>query len=409
MNNRILTEQQIRPLTLEGTAHQRGLAHGETLRSQIQELVGIWKADLSAEFGTSADQHIHTFLQRTDFLPAIQEWTPDMLDEIRGIADGSALPFESLLAFQLLDELWAYNETAAVPHCTSIGLRASGGLRADAGQPTCVAQTIDVETFRHGFQTVLHIRYPDSDLEAFAVTSAGLAAFNGMNNRGVGICCNFLPLTSRQEGLPVACIVRGVLARKTAQEARSFVQRVPHASGQNYLVGGPDSVFDLECSANQVVAYQPHGWHDALWHANLPLANDDLNPYFREAVDGPQENPFIRNNRARFRAVERRLRQAPRGARLDLLKETLASRDSDQDPICSVGDEREFFAGEGIYSFASTVMKLSAEPELHASFSPSDPSSYTKLGFADGAQPSGFFPRALSQAERKPAGGDHIA
>jgi len=54
------------------------------------------------------------------------------------------------------------------------------------------------ETFRHGFQTVLHIRYPDTDLEAFAVTSAGLIAFNGMNNRGVGICCNFLPLTSRQ-------------------------------------------------------------------------------------------------------------------------------------------------------------------------------------------------------------------
>jgi hypothetical protein len=83
--------------------------------------------------------------------------------------------------------------------------------------------------------------------------------------------------------------------------------------------------------------------------------------------------------------VERQLGQAPGGARLEFLKETLASRDSDQDPVCSVGDEREFFAGNGIYSFASTVMKLSGEPELHVSFSPSDASSYTRLGFTGGA------------------------
>jgi hypothetical protein len=101
-------------------------------------------------------------------------------------------------------------------------------------------------------------------------------------------------------------------------------------------------------------------------------------------VEGQEENPFIRNNRARFESVERRLGQAPGGTRLEFLKETLASRDSDQDPICSVGDEREFFAGIGTYSFASTVMKLSGEPELHVSFSPAHTSSYTRLRFTEG-------------------------
>jgi len=369
---------EIQPLMLEGTAYRRGLIHGETLRNQIQELIGIWKADLSGVFGTDADQHIQTFLQRTAFVSAVHEWTPDLLEEIRGMADGSGLSFESLLAFQLLDELWAYNETIAGGQCTSIGLRAGGGA------PACVAQTIDVETFRHGFQTVLHVIYPDSDLEAFFVTSAGLIGFNGMNNRGVGLCCNFLPLNGRWEGLPVACMVRGVLVRHSAHEAHDFLQRVPHASAQNYLVGGPDALFDLECSANHVVAYQVPGREDAVWHANIPLANDDLLPWFREAVEGSEEHPFLRNNRARFRSVERRLGQTPGGERLELLRETLASRDSDRDPICSVGDEREFFAGIGTYSFASTVMKLSGDPELHVSFCPSDASSYTRLRFTGG-------------------------
>jgi hypothetical protein len=210
------------------------------------------------------------------------------------MADGSGQSLESLLAVQLLDELWAYGETAAGGQCTSIGLRAGGE------EPTWVAQTIDVETFRHGFQTVLHVKHPNSDLEAFFVTSAGLIGFNGMNSKGVGLCCNAVPLNSRQDGLPVACIVRGVLARDSAQEAYDFLQRVPHASAQNYLVGGPDSVFDLECSANQVALYRAQGWEDAVWHANLPLVNDDLTPSFRETMEGQEESAFLRNNRARF-------------------------------------------------------------------------------------------------------------
>ena len=65
MNNKFLTKQPIQPLTLEGTAYQRGLGHGETLRSQSRELIGIWKADLSAIFHTGAwDNH-----------PVLRGWT----------------------------------------------------------------------------------------------------------------------------------------------------------------------------------------------------------------------------------------------------------------------------------------------------------------------------------------------
>ena len=63
MNKKDLTEQEIQPLRLEGTAYQRGLIHGETLRDQIQELTGIWKADLSGVFGTDADEHVQAFFE----------------------------------------------------------------------------------------------------------------------------------------------------------------------------------------------------------------------------------------------------------------------------------------------------------------------------------------------------------
>lgn len=371
------TQTTIQPLRLEGTAFQRGRVHGEALRSQIQELIGVWQAELSAGFGLDAGQVIHRFLQQTDFVRAIQRWTPDLLEEIRGMADGCGLSFETMLAFQLLDELWAQGNLVGGEHCTAIGFPAT------AKEPAYLGQTLDVETFRDGFQVVLHITDPVSRTEALVASVAGLIGFNGMNNRGVGLCVNtLLPLNSRTDGLPVACVVRGVLSCASAAEARDFLRRVPHACGQNYLVGGPDGVFDLECSANQVVEYRPDEGNGAVWHANLPLANDDYTPDFRAASDKPPSSPYRQSSQTRFQAVARRLGQTPVASRLVFLKQTLASRDSAQYPVCSIGDGDEFNAQIGLFSLASTIMRLSGDPEFHVTFSPADPSSYTRLTFA---------------------------
>ena len=366
----------VQPLSLEGTAYQRGLAHGEALRAKIQELVEVWRANLSAGFQLDAGQVIHRFLQRTDFVSAIQKWTPGLLDEIRGIADGCGLPFETMLAFQLLDELWANEDLIVGEHCTAIGFPAT------AEEPAYLAQTLDVETFRDGFQVVLRIADAGPGMEALVASTAGVIGFNGMNNKGVGVGVNaLLPLNSRTDGLPVACVVRGLLSCPSAEHARDFLRRIPHACGQNYLVGGPDGVVDLECSANQVVEYRPREWKGVVWHANMPLANDDYTPDFRAALDKQQASPYRQSSEVRSQSVEERLRQAPVDRRLEFIKQTLASRDSDQYPVCSIGNKDEYNAQIGLFSLASTIMKLSEDPEFYVNFTPADPSSYTKLTF----------------------------
>jgi isopenicillin-N N-acyltransferase-like protein len=367
----------IQPLSLEGTAYQRGLCHGETLRPQIQELVGAWQAQLSAGFQLDAAQVIHRFLQRTDFVSAIQKWTPDLLDEVRGIADGCGLSSETMLAFQLIDELWASGEVV-FEHCTAIGFPAT------AKEPAHLGETLDVETFRDGFQVILRIADPGSGMEAFVTSTAGLIGLNGMNNRGVGVCVNgLLPLNSRTDGLPVACVVRGLLTCPSTEQAADFLRRIPHACGQNYLVGGPEGMIDLECSANQVVEYLPDERKGVVWHANMPLVNDDYTPDFRAALDKQQPSPYVECSQARFQCVEQRVEQAPTEERLEFIRQTLASRDSLQYPVCSIGDQDEWYAQIDIFSLASTIMRLSGAPELYVSFSPADPCSYTRLTFGE--------------------------
>lgn len=359
------------PLLLEGSPYERGLAHGETLRRQIHEVIGLWKGELAHMYQMDADQAIARFMRGTDFAPAIRRWTPDLLDEIQGIAAGAEVDWETMLAFQLLDEMWSNEDVIFAEHCSSLG------IPAQASEPAYVAQNVDVESFRDGFQVLLHIKHADSDLESFVLTTAGLIGFNGLNNRSVGICCNALvPLRGCCDGLPVACIVRGVLQQRTAQEAVTFLQAVRHASGQNYIVGGRDGVVDLECSANLLVPFEPSGPRGIVWHTNHPLVNGDYNVWYE-----PESNPFLPNSSARYQSLERRLAHPPQGTRLDQIGEILTSKDSAENPICGSKGEDEVYTRLGMFTFASTIMALGDEPALHVSFGPPDIAPYRRFEF----------------------------
>src|SRR4029078_1831968 len=138
------------------------------------------------------------------------KWTPDLIDEIRGIVDGAAIDFDTMFAYQFVDEVWVYTDRLSAEHCSGMGLART------AKEPTHIAQNLDFESFRDGTQAVLHIKYPDSDLECLVVTSAGMVAQNGLNNKGVGVCCNtLLELGNCLDGLPVSCMIRGILQQST--------------------------------------------------------------------------------------------------------------------------------------------------------------------------------------------------
>jgi hypothetical protein len=60
------------------------------------------------------------------------------------------------------------------------------------------------------------------------------------------------------------------------------MRTVHHASGQNYVVGSPEGVVSLVCSARSVVEFHPFVDRDDVSHTNHPLANGDTELYRRE-------------------------------------------------------------------------------------------------------------------------------
>jgi len=221
-------------LYLNGTPYENGFQHGKIMRSRIAELVGLWKRDIEEKYGMPADRFIATFLDS----PSIKRWTPSLLEEIRGISAGSGIDFNTIFAFQLVDEIWTNARLISIPHhCTSIGVNNS---KRD-GSPNYIAQNIDITPFYHGFEVLLDIVDKETGARKLVTTFVGYIGANGLN-RHIGITENTLAdLKSSLDGLPVCCVARGVLEKASFEEAVDFIRRVKHASGQNYIVGSNSS------------------------------------------------------------------------------------------------------------------------------------------------------------------------
>jgi hypothetical protein len=122
----------LRVVELEGPPYQMGRVHGQALKAEIRELVDRWKKDLEKTYGVPADVFIARFLERTDFKPAIERWTPGLLDEVRGIADGAGLDFDTVYAFQLIDEFWTVGPDLGFAKCTTVAAGPRNGRPDEA-------------------------------------------------------------------------------------------------------------------------------------------------------------------------------------------------------------------------------------------------------------------------------------
>jgi hypothetical protein len=365
---------KVNVLVLEGTPHNRGLVHGRSMMTQIHDAVRLWKELIATAFKTDADVFIRRFARQTQFAAAIEKWTPDLLEEIRGLAEGAGVDFDTMLLLQLPDEVFIHGTAIAGDRCSSVG------FSKDGGRPCIIGQNMDIPAFADGLQLVLHVKEPDSATEAFVLTQAGCIGLNGMNNHSIGICCNALwQLSSRREGLPVACIVRGVLRQRTEADAIAFLHKVQHASGQNYLLGGPERAYSFECSANRIERYKPGGREDVVWHTNHPLVNEDGNDQYRALRANPKELEKREvDTRARLRCLEKRSTHGSPAQGLDLVQSILRSKDPEKHPVSRTKKDKN-----GSFTFASTIMVLSENPVLHVAPGPPDATPYESLSFTE--------------------------
>ena len=337
-----------------GSPREIGRAHGQAASRAIDLGFRNWGEAIQQRHGVDPDDYIKAFFGRTDYLPAIRAYTPELLEEIEGIAEGSEQPRERILAMNLLDEEWEYSKRGRnAPGCTVAAV-----VDATARVPV-LGQTMDIPSLHDGTQLALRIR--PADRPAVIVYSfAGMIGLMGCNEAGVGVVVNNLEvLPSTTDGLPVAFVMRGILARRTLAAAANFVRDAQHATGQHYAIGAPDGLQAFEAWGGGVQEVPVRG--TSYVHANHPLAAGNVRLDTAKTYAGSR-------TLERQAAVEQHVAEATDQAGLEhLLMDTTA-------PV-----SREI--GDGYMTFGAISMALSAPPVVRIAPGPPHRTEWAEVGW----------------------------
>ncbi len=213
------------------------------------------------------------------------------------------------------------------------------------------------------------------------LSSAGLVAMNGINSESIGVTVNTLmSLNASSEGLPVACVIRGILLKTDKKSALEFLQKVNHASGQNYIIGSVDSVYDYEASASKVVRFIPVANNPSLvYHTNHPISNDDVKPWYQDQLRKVLSGETVSNSSTRFTAIKNRLDIGSPNFSENTIKETLRSKDSEKYPVCIT-----YQSDKDGFTFSSIIFTLGKHPTVQLTNGSPDQSEYRLHKFALG-------------------------
>lgn len=328
-----------------GGARERGRAHGEALRAQIAALLERWDADVAARLHGPPAALVSDLVGTTGFVDAIRRHTPDLLEEVRGIAEAAGIAFERILALNLMDEEWWFTAPDHPRHACSVL-----AVSERDGHPPVLAQNMDLPELMDGAQAIL--RWDGDAGSSVVLTAAGMVGLTGVNAAGVGVCVNTLPmLRHSRDGLPVAFVIRGVLEQPSAAAAAAFLERVPHASGQHYALAGRDGIAGYECSAAGAV--RSDDGSGQLCHTNHPLRSGDLDPLRR--ADGEPDS------HTRLAAIESATPAVASGADCERV---LADRNA---PLCVVPEP-----GHPWITFGSIWAELRPQPRVRIAPGPPD-------------------------------------
>ena len=341
----VIVKDNLRYLVIEGSPYERGVQHGEKLKEEIHDLVKLWRADIEKTYQMDPDVFISDFLEKTNYLSSIRKHTPDILEELRGIADGADVDFNTMYAFQLVDEFWVVGPELVQNRCTSFGVKKS------RRNPGYTAQTLDIPFF-HGYQTLIHIKDSRNDMETFLLSFPGIVGANGMNNRPVSVCVNAITqMDYSYDGLPVAFVIRGCLEKDSFKDAVKFIKNITHGAPQNYLIGDIDHVSSFECSQNEVAEFIPFPGADYTYHTNHPLVNFNygkglINFLKKQGKTTQEYEPRC----SRFQWLQENYHENSKTFVVDDLKSIFSNRD------CNINNRS---------TFSCTIMVLTKNPELH--------------------------------------------
>jgi isopenicillin-N N-acyltransferase-like protein len=336
-------------IRVQGPPRERGLQYGAQCEAAIHGILaayrGTFKQDLNLEWNDASRIAL-------DFLPAIEGYNPQILEEMRGIAEGAHITFEDILTLNVKPELaWlatsgglAGRQVAATEGCTALVALPE----ATANKHMLVAQNYDWYLPVHDFLIILDRRRTEAP-NCVTFAEVGMFGKSGLTSAGIGLIGNALISDKMRSGVPTQVLVEKMTRADNLAEAVGMLLNANRGASMNRIVADAEGqAIDIEAAPKDYnVVFPDDG---ILVHTNhFTISNHNIRDL------GPQVFPssLTRYQRAR------QLLSTHRGhVSVDAMQSILRDHLGKPNSICWHGDGRLDKARQ-IQTALSVVMDLS--------------------------------------------------
>jgi len=275
-----------------GTAHEQGLAHGESLREPIEKNIDVYITRFDREAGICKQDLL---VNAGIYMNKLRNQSPEYVSAMNGISESSNRDILEIAMLNLRYELLYYAlgkiyMDESVDGCTSFALlpEASQNKHVVIGQNWDWIPDVDC---------VLVTGTDTDGLRRTSFTEAGIFAGKpGMNSEGVGLAVNGMCSTSDnwarfQKPFHLRCYE--ILRSRTMDDALDVLTDSPRSCTANFIVGQVShGAVDIELAPDSLRSIDPD-------NGVLVHTNHFRNPDKIDATEPP--NP--RKHLSKFRQV----------------------------------------------------------------------------------------------------------
>lgn len=245
-----------REIEVSGPPRELGRQLGEAARDEIRGFcdIALERVNLTAQVSAERARRV-----AADSVRFVEGYGPHMLEELRGTAEGAGVTLDAIMLLQVRNQLTAEADAG----CTSFATPA----RPSLGLGPIVAQNWDNDPELDPFTIVL-TRRPEGHPAFMTVGAAGVIAYIGFSEAGMGLCLNTLPAASRPLGVPHYFTVRGIYESRTLDGAIASVERARRALPANIMLSTPQGPADLEVTIDDIHVLRPADADGLVTHTN---------------------------------------------------------------------------------------------------------------------------------------------
>ena len=238
---------------VEGDPYEVGFKYGQLTENQIHQSLNIYRLLFLERSNIEWSKALEI---AETFVPLVQEYDEEVIEEVRGIAQGAGVKFHEIMALNSYLEI-IYSDKSLSGGCTSVAVLPEASHK----NHTLLGQNLDEMPACNDTMILLEIKRKGG-VSSLNYIQAGMVPTNGMNSVGIGVLGNTLE-TGRDRGLfgiPFAFQRRKILASNNIYAAIEAIAGAKSSSPHNHMIGSKEGfVINFETNLKEIYTLYPEG------------------------------------------------------------------------------------------------------------------------------------------------------